>query len=99
MPNVPGVRKRIDFTTKDDTVEPAILANPTEITVSFGKVGATPTVVVWSGVNNQIVKTATGTFHIDIDCPESGQWAARIETDGLVGATERAWFIDESYFP
>ena len=93
MADYPGTRKRIAITVTDETVTPAALADPTTLVVKYARYPDSATTVTWSGVNNAIVKDSTGTFHIDIDCTEDGDWHALITTTGVVGATIAQWTI------
>lgn len=98
MPNFPGVRKRVSFTTKDMTFKPPRLADPTQIRVEFGLKHEVPVEFMWPAPGSQIIQDDLGSFHIDLDCDRHGEWACRIESDGLVGVQEVSWYVDESNF-
>lgn len=96
-PRYPGARVRVSWTVTDETQDPAELADPDAQEVRYGRIGDDPTVVEWPGVD--IIHDGTGLFHLDIDCPLVGHYAADIEsTEGVVGSTQVTWRISKPAF-
>jgi len=95
MANYPGARKRVTFTCTDLA---GTATDPTALAIEYGPLGGTATTKSWP-TDDAVVKDSAGVFHIDIDCPTAGTWAARaIATGALVAVTEIQWPVSRSAF-
>ena len=95
MASYPGARKRLVITVKNETVTPAVLADPTTLTITWGPLGGTTTTKSYP-TDGVVVHDSTGTFHIDIDCATAGSYFAHVTSTGVVGSSLAEWIIDPS---
>lgn len=96
-----GTRIIARWTVTDETTDPPALADPTTMAVLFGRVGGTqnPPTQLDYPADIEIVRDSVGTFHLEIDCPDPGEWVVDVyPNSGIVGAAEKRWSITKTAF-
>jgi hypothetical protein len=78
-----GQRPRFDFQIRDA----GVLVDPTTLNFAFEKPDATVTTYVY-GTDAELVKDATGKYHVELTLDQSGWWSWRQESTGVVTATQ-----------
>lgn len=85
-----GQRPRFDFQIRDDHV----LVDPSTLTFMFEKPDGVVTTYVY-GVDAELVKDATGKFHVELTLDQAGTWIWRQESIGIVTATQGKFRVGE----
>lgn len=83
------VRVTGTFTDTDGTAQ-----DPTALTVYYKDPSANITELVYL-TDTDVVKDATGIYHVDIDIDESGKWFYRFKGTGSAQAADEYWFTVE----
>jgi hypothetical protein len=68
-----------------------VASDPDQVRLLVRRAGQPPTVFTY-GVDDEVVKDATGTYHVDFVIPHAGKYFFRWEGEGGVSAAEESSF-------
>lgn len=92
-----GSTRRIEI---DVTTLEGELADPEKLAVKIRNGEEEETTVLEYPKDAALVRTAEGSYYVDLELDHPGQWAFRVEANGedLEGAAERTFYVSASVF-